>query len=251
MAKQNNQTKRKGADTTDSTTSRHHESDNALANPPDDYVDASTRAAGIAGEANTGGGYGPTAERAPDDQPQPAEQTGRDTGASRGEADTPGVRLGIGLGGVRDVGGGSLGDRDLSGRHGDERAALEDIVDTGETSVGPGSDVGGSGAVPVSEGRRGGNTGAGSTGYGRGGDVDIADLGREAGVIDTTRDPIGGTGDENDGMDESTEMVEGEVGAQAERDLTELLGQHTRPRDPDDARLQQALTELIEEDEDS
>lgn len=39
-------------------------------------------------------------------------------------------------------------------------------------------------------------------------------------------------------MDESPDMIEGELGAQAERD-------------PDDARLQQRLTELIEEQDDN
>ena len=83
------------------------------------------------------------------------------------------------------------------------------------------------------------------------GDVDVADLGRGAGLIDTTRDPIGGTGDEDNGMDATDGMVQGEVGAQAERDLTELLGEHIHNRrDPADTRLQQGLTELIEEDDD-
>ena len=88
-------------------------------------------------------------------------------------------------------------------------------------------------------------------GFGVGGDVDVADLGASKGVIDTTRDPIGEDDGEDDGMDATDDMVEGEVGAQAERDLTELLGQHSHGRfDPDDARLQQRLDELIEEEED-
>jgi hypothetical protein len=169
-----------------------------------------------------------------------------DAGAGRGVAEDAGVRLGIGVGGVSEIRGGSTGDRDLSGRRGSELDALEDIVGTDDTTVGPGSDVGATGAVSVS-----GKDRTTSTGFGFGGDVDIADLGRDAGVIDTTRDPIGGTGDEDEGMDESDDMIQGEVGAQAERDLTELLGEHIHDRrDPADTRLQQGLTELIEEDDD-
>ena len=112
----------------------------------------------------------------------------------------------------------------------------------GET-IGPGSDVGASGAVSISGGDR-----TAGTGSSFGGNVDVADLGAGAGVIDTTRDPIGG--DEGAGMDATDDMVEGEVGAQAERDLTELIGRHAHGRfDPDDARLQQRLSELIEDEE--
>jgi len=137
-----------------------------------------------------------------------------------------GPRLGIGLGGVHDISGGSLGDRDLSGRTDDTWADLQETVDV-DGSVGSGS--------IAAEGNS---------------DADIVDLGSNAGVIDSTGDPIGGTDDEDAAMDEGTDMVEGEVGAQAERDLTELLGKYTSRRDPDDARLQQRLTELIEEEDD-
>ena len=216
-----------------------------LGDPPRDYLDASSRAAGIVGEANTGGGYGPAAGR--DTQRQAASNlagAGFDAGAGRGEAEQAGVRLGIGLGGVRGMGGGSLGDRDLSGQPAGERDVLEEIADAGET-VGPGSDVGASGAVSISGGDR--TTG---TGFSFGGDVDVADLGPGAGVIDTTRDPIGGIGGEDNGMDATDDMVEGEVGAQAERDLSKLLGRHAHGRfDPEDAQLQQRLSELIEEDD--
>jgi hypothetical protein len=161
-------------------------------------------------------------------------------------AEDAGVRLGIGLGGVSEIRGGSTGDRDLSGRRGSEPDALDDIVEDVDTTVGPGSDVGAHGVVSVS-----GKDRSTSTGFGYGGDVDVADLGRGAGLIDTTRDPIGGTGDEDNGMDATDGMVQGEVGAQAERDLTELLGEHIHNRrDPADTRLQQGLTELIEEDDD-
>jgi hypothetical protein len=220
---------------------------------PRDYVDESTRAAGIAGERNTGGGYGPPAG----DQPPQAGDADRNRGANRAganfdagagaaDAEDTSVPLGIGLGGVRGVGGGSLGDRDLSERGRSELDALQDITDVADTRVGPGSDVGFTGAVAIS-----GNDRASPVGNSLGPDVDVADLGEGRGVIDTTRDPIGGTGDEDNGMDESDDMVAGEVGAQAERDLTDLLGKraHNRP-DPDDARLQQALTDLIEEDDD-
>jgi hypothetical protein len=171
---------------------------------------------------------------------------GYSVGGGRGEVDAARTPLGIGLGGVHQVGGGSLGDRDLSGRDGSELGGLEDIVGDDDTTVGPGSDVGATGAVSVS-----GRDRTTSTGFGYGGDVDIADLGSDRGIIDTTRDPIGGTGDEDNGLGASDDMVEGEVGAQAEGDLTELLGEHNHARfDADDARLQQGLTELIEEDDD-
>jgi hypothetical protein len=227
----------------------------APANPSHDNPDASTPAAGIASEASSGG-YGPSAGGEPGatfesrDRSRAQDRGGTatrfDTGAGRGAAEDAGVRLGIGLGGVSEIRGGSTGDRDLSGRHGSELDALEDIVESDDTTVGPGSDVGAIGVVSVS-----GKDRSTSTGFGHGGDVDVADLGRGAGVIDTTRDPIGGTGDEDNGMDATDGMVQGEVGAQAERDLTKLLGEHIHNRrDPADMRLQQGLTELIEEDDD-
>jgi hypothetical protein len=160
------------------------EAERTPADPPRSYINEASRAAGIVGEANTGGGYGPPADRDPAGQ--------RDSGDAASQSDTTdtahiqGARLGIGLGGVQTVGGGSLGDRDLSGRTPAERIDLDPAIDM---------------------------QGA-----------DVVDLGRGAGVIDTTRDPIGGTGDEDNGMDVGPNMVEGEVGAQAERDLTELFG---------------------------
>lgn len=50
-----------------------------------------------------------------------------------------GVRLGIGLGSIREIGGGSLGDRDLSGRIENEWTDLEEIFDIDDTAVGPDS----------------------------------------------------------------------------------------------------------------
>jgi len=202
------------------TQSGSSEDDTALADPPRDYIDASTRAAGIIGEANTGGGYGPPADRQPAPMAGSQDQArASDQSNATGDPQSAGVRLGIGLGGVRDIGGGSLGDRDLSGGADTELADLEAPFDMEDMTGGQDSPE------------------------------EIIDLGRGAGVIDGTRDPIGGTGDEDNGMDESPNMVEGEVGAQAERDLTTLLGKHTGRRDPDDAQLQQRLTELIEEDD--
>jgi hypothetical protein len=207
------------------------EADRAPADPPRDYIDQSTRAAGIIGEANTGGGYGPPTDRQPaatarsqDQGPASVQSNAMD------DEQIAGVRLGIGLGGIREIGGGGLGDRDLSGRVKNEWTDLEEIFDIDDTAAGP--------------------DGAGSISAQRNSDADIVDLGSSAGVIDSTRDPIGGTGDEDNSMDESPNMVEGEVGAQAERDLTKLLGRHTGRRDADDARLQQRLTELIEEQDD-
>lgn len=153
------------------------EADRPPADPPRSYLDEASRAAGIIGEANTGGGYGPPADRAPGGQRQAGGPS------DPGDARVAGPRRGIGLGGVEGVGGGSLGDQDLSGRTAGERADLN----AGEL-----------------------------------GDADVVDLGRGAGVLDSTRDPIGGTGDEDNGMDEGPDMVEGEVGAQAERDPSML-----------------------------
>ncbi len=106
------------------------EADRVPADPPRDYIDQSTRAAGIIGEANTGGGYGPPTDRQPAASARSQDQgpASDQSNAMDGEQ-IAGVRLGIGLGSIRDIGGVSLGDRDLSGRTEDEWADLEEIFD--------------------------------------------------------------------------------------------------------------------------
>ncbi len=104
------------------------------------------------------------------------------------------------MGGVAEAPGGSLGDRDLSGR------GAYDI--SGDVYDGPSPDLGRlpSGAL---------------------------DGGSGQGLIDTGIDPIEG-GPAAPGADADDGMVEGEVGPQAERDLTELFGR--KPRRPGDGR---------------
>ena len=107
---------------------------------------------------------------------------------------------------------------------------FELLIDVlGDTTVGPGSDVGATGAVSVSvEGS--GNRGAGTTGHSIGSEVDVIDPGGDLPIIDKGADPIGGLGDEDADQDDDEDI---DVGAQAERDLTELF-------DPDIARKQKA-----------
>jgi hypothetical protein len=71
----------------------------------------------------------------------------------------------VGLGAA--VGGGSLGDRGLSGRADDERANLEETLDRDDTAA----------ESIAAEGNS---------------DAGIVDLGRSASVIDSTRDPSAG-----------------------------------------------------------
>ena len=154
---------------------------------------------------------------------------------STGRGEIYGGQAELGAGAERSSGvfpGGRIddaGDRDLSGRD-DEPDAFEMLIDVlGDTTVGPGSDVGATGAVSISvEGS--GNRGAGTTGHSIGSDVDVIDPGGDLPIIDKGADPIGGLGDE--GIDEDADE-DADVGAQAERDLTELF-------DPDIARKQKA-----------
>lgn len=101
------------------------------------------------------------------------------------------------MGGVAPAGGGSLGDRDLSGRRGYDIAA----------------DVYGDLDPETAEL-------AGAVERGLEGEADVVDAGGEQGVIDTGIDPIEGDpiAPANDPTDS---YVEGDVGAQAERDLSE------------------------------
>lgn len=162
-------------------------------------------------------------------------------GASGGDApgvgDDAGAQITFGasddMGGVASVGGGSIGDQDLSGRRSYDIAAdvagdgVEGLLDdAGEAGghAGPGSANEYSGAAPVSEAA--GSTGAKIQRH----RAEIIDGGSGQGVIDPTADPIGGR-QLVPGDDDSDPYVEGEVGAQAERPLDEVEGET-----PDDRR---------------
>jgi hypothetical protein len=72
----------------------------------------------------------------------------------------------------------------------------------------------------------------GSTEHTIGRDADVIATGGDAPVIDRGADPIGGI-DEDEDDDATDDMIEGEVGAHAERDFTELF-------DPESAARQRA-----------
>jgi hypothetical protein len=146
------------------------------------------------------------------------------------------------MGGVSGIGGGSLGDQDLSGRRSYDITAdvygggAEELLDdAGESGghAGPGSETAFSGAAPNSY-AQGGN--APQMGHHR---PDIIDGGSGQGVIDPTMDPIEGP-QIDPANDASDPYVEGEVGAQAERDLDELLPDHPELRRPDDGEDERA-----------
>lgn len=161
-----------------------------------------------------------------------------------GVGDDYGPRITFGasddMGGVASVGGGSLGDQDLSGRRSYDitddvyGGGFEDLIDdAGESGgrAGPGSETRFSGAASFSQ-AQGGNSA--QTDHHR---PDVIDGGSGQGVIDTTADPVGGS-KLDPANDASDPYIEGDVGAQAERDLDELMDDHPELRGPldEDAR---------------
>jgi hypothetical protein len=162
-----------------------------------------------------------------------AGASGGSTGAgsghdARGVGDDYGPALTFGrsddMGGVAGVGGGSFGDQDLSGRpsyditadvYGGALNAIQDEADAPAMS----------GATPTS-------TAQGSTGAKiRHHQPDVIDGGGDQGVIDPTIDPIEGA-QLDPANDERDPYVEGEVGAQAERDLDDIEGESPERRPP-------------------
>src|SRR5690606_27390970 len=146
----------------------------------------------------------------------------RDGGVSFGSSDD--------MGGVATVGGGSLGDQDLSGRRSYDitAAVYDDFVpsraafdEEGETSVSAGGGGTGHGEADV--------RGAGATGSTSRGEADVIGAGAGQGVIDRGIDPIEGAPIDpaNDATDS---YVQGDVGAQAERDLDQLPRQRRVPK---------------------
>jgi len=111
--------------------------------------------------------------------------------------------------------GGSVGDVDLSGR----------------TTYDISADVRGDNPTSVDDATGGPNT---EGPLDDAAENDVIDLGRGRGVIDTTVDPTSG-GPLVPGDDADDGYVEGEVGAQAERDLDDMMGRRPqRPLPPDE-----------------
>jgi hypothetical protein len=155
--------------------------------------------------------------------------TGGDAGLS--EADSS-ITFGSSddMGGVASVGGGSIGEQDLSGRrsyditddvYGDLGLDPDALADSQETSASVGQSSSGAGGAYV--------RGAGATGHGGWSDADVVDGGAGQGVIDQGIDPIEGA-PINPANDATDSYVEGDVGAQAERDLDNLEGTRRAPR---------------------
>lgn len=180
------------------------------------------------GAAGVGEEYGPRIGHA-----------GSDGRPSPGVGDDQGPRITFGssddMGGVASVGGGSLGDQDLSGRRSYDitddvyGGGFEDLLDdAGESGgrAGPGSETRFSGAASFSQAQ--GSNSAQIDHH----KPDVIDGGGDQGVIDTTADPIEGS--KLDPANDATDpYVEGEVGAQAERDLDDLMRDHPELRDRD------------------
>lgn len=146
---------------------------------------------------------------------------GRDT------RDSSGGQISFGssddMGGVAAIPSGSLGDRDLSGRRRYDISAdvydgpaLDPTTDA-ETHAGSGSETAASGAAPIST-VQGGGAAVGQHHL----HPDVIDGGSGQGVLDSGVDPIAG-GPLRPGTDDNDDMVEGEVGAQAEGDLEERI----------------------------
>jgi hypothetical protein len=137
------------------------------------------------------------------------------------------------MGGVAEVGGGSLGDRDLSGR------GAYDI--TNDVYDGPVAEPFGDAGSHAGSGSESADTGHATLTTPEGGAApgqshlhpDVIDGGSGQGLLDTGIDPL--EGDQVvPGTDPDDGMVEGEVGPQAERDLTELFGKKPERADKPD-----------------
>lgn len=166
-----------------------------------------------------------------------AGASGGSTGAGNGHmaagiGDDYGPQITFGasddMGGVSSVGGGSLGDQDLSGRqsyditadvYGGGAEELLDQTGTGGGHTGPSSETAGTGTASYTT-RDGSNSA--QMGHHK---PKIIDGGGDQGVIDPTIDPIEGT-QLDPANDDTDPYVEGEVGAQAERDIDDLAGEH-------------------------
>lgn len=137
------------------------------------------------------------------------------------------------MGGVAAPQGGSMADRDLSGAGAYDITA--DVYDgpTPEAGgqagshAGPGSETAAAGQSSITDRR--GTSAVGMTHL----HPDVIDGGSGQGLIDTGIDPIEG-GPVAPGTDDDDDMVEGEVGPQAERDLTELFGRRPEQADKPD-----------------
>jgi hypothetical protein len=185
------------------------------------------------GAAGVGEDYGPRIGFAGSDG-RPSPGVGDDYGSpiTFGASDD--------MGGVASVGGGSLGDQDLSGRRSYDitddvyGGGFEDLLDdAGESGgrAGPGSETRFSGAASFSQAQ---GSNSAQTDHHK---PDVIDGGSGQGVIDTTADPVGGS-KLDPANDASDPYVEGDVGAQVERDLDELMDDHPELRGPidEDAR---------------
>jgi hypothetical protein len=158
-----------------------------------------------------------------------SDGTGGDGGLSAGDSS---ITFGSSddMGGVASVGGGSIGEQDLSGRrgyditddvYGDLGLDPDALTDSAETSASVGQSSSGAGGAYV--------RGAGATGHGGRSDADVVDGGAGQGVIDRGIDPI--EGPPIDAANDATDSyVEGDVGAQAERDLDNLERTRRAPR---------------------
>lgn len=154
------------------------------------------------------------------------------------------------MGGVAEIAGGSLGDRDLSGR----RAAYDitnDVYVEGapntetagdDPTAMPGSDTGAAAADGASMGL--GSADAGQTGIrGTGtsdprefGGAKVLDGGSGQGVLDSTRDPIEG-GPIAPGNDSDDGYVSGDVGSSEDRDIEDLRMPRGKNKTRDDREL--------------
>lgn len=166
-----------------------------------------------------------------------AGASGGSTGAGNGHmaagiGDDYGPQITFGttddMGGVASVGGGSIGDVDLSGRqsyditadvYGGGAEELLDQTGAGGGHTGPSSETAGSGAASYTT-REGGNSA--QMGHHK---PKIVDGGGDQGVVDLTIDSIEGT-QLDPANDDTDPYVEGEVGAQAERDIDDLADEH-------------------------
>jgi hypothetical protein len=159
-------------------------------------------------------------------------------GARRGDDADAGGLVSFGgsddMGGVAEIRGGSMGDRDLSGRGAYD--ITNDVYDGPSAALG--GDAGshaGSGSETAESGQASLTTIDGSSAPGQSHlHPDVIDGGQGQGLIDRGIDPI--EGDKIvPGTDPDDGMVEGEVGPQAERDLTELFGKKPkRAHKPDE-----------------
>jgi hypothetical protein len=139
------------------------------------------------------------------------------------------------MGGVAAVGGPSVGDQDLSG------AGAYDITD--DVYGGPAAELQGGAAAHAGSGSETIDAGQSAITANEGAAVpgqshlqpDVVDGGSGQGLLDRGIDPIEGS-KLVPGTDPDDEMVEGEVGAQAEEDLSDLFGgtrTHERERRDD------------------